>query len=62
MNPEPMEPGRRDEYAELRDQLQRIEPQMQGSVGVPASAGFVFQAIVVLCVLLVEARTARRRA
>jgi hypothetical protein len=31
-------------------------------VGLPASAGFVFQAIVVLCVLLVEARSARRTA
>jgi simple sugar transport system permease protein len=34
---------------------------LQRSVGLPASAGFVFQAIVVLCVLLVEARSARRR-
>jgi simple sugar transport system permease protein len=32
---------------------------LQRSVGLPASAGFVFQAIVVLCVLLVEARRAR---
>jgi simple sugar transport system permease protein len=32
---------------------------LQRSVGLPASAGFVFQAIVVLCVLLVEARSAR---
>jgi len=29
---------------------------LQRSVGLPASAGFVFQAIVVLCVLLVDAR------
>jgi ABC-type uncharacterized transport system permease subunit len=35
---------------------------LQRSVGLPASAGFVFQAIVVLCVLLVEAHTARRGA
>lgn len=35
---------------------------LQRSVKLPASAGFVFQAIVVLCVLLVEARSARRRA
>jgi len=35
---------------------------LQRSVGLPASAGFVFQAIVVLCVLLVEARSARRAA
>jgi simple sugar transport system permease protein len=34
---------------------------LQRSIGLPASAGFVFQAIVVLCVLLVEARSARRR-
>jgi general nucleoside transport system permease protein len=34
---------------------------LQRSVGLPASAGFVFQAIVVLCVLLVEARRARSR-
>jgi simple sugar transport system permease protein len=34
---------------------------LQRSVKLPASAGFVFQAIVVLCVLLVEARAARRR-
>lgn len=35
---------------------------LQRSVRLPASAGFVFQAIVVLCVLLVEAhQTARRR-
>ncbi|HET7848317.1 MAG TPA: ABC transporter permease [Pseudolabrys sp.] len=34
---------------------------LQRSVGLPASAGFVFQAIVVLCVLLVEAHSARRR-
>jgi general nucleoside transport system permease protein len=34
---------------------------LQRSVGLPASAGFVFQAIVVLCGLLVEARAARRR-
>jgi simple sugar transport system permease protein len=33
---------------------------LQRSVRLPASAGFVFQAIVVLCVLLVEARSARR--
>lgn len=33
---------------------------LQRSVKLPASAGFVFQAIVVLCVLLVEARSARR--
>jgi general nucleoside transport system permease protein len=33
---------------------------LQRSVRLPASAGFVFQAIVVLCVLLVEARWARR--
>jgi simple sugar transport system permease protein len=33
---------------------------LQRSVNLPASAGFVFQAIVVLCVLLVEARRARR--
>lgn len=33
---------------------------LQRSVGLPASAAFVFQAIVVLCVLLVEARSARR--
>jgi ABC-type uncharacterized transport system permease subunit len=33
---------------------------LQRSVGLPASAGFVFQAIVVLCVLLVDARRARR--
>lgn len=33
---------------------------LQRSVGLPASAGFVFQAIVVLCVLLVDARSARR--
>ncbi len=33
---------------------------LQRSVKLPASAGFVFQAIVVLCVLLVEARAARR--
>jgi simple sugar transport system permease protein len=32
---------------------------LQRSVGLPASAGFVFQAIVVLCVLLVEARRFR---
>jgi simple sugar transport system permease protein len=32
---------------------------LQRSVGLPASAGFVFQAIVVLCVLLVDARRAR---
>lgn len=32
---------------------------LQRSVGLPASAGFVFQAIVVLCVLFVEARRAR---
>ena len=32
---------------------------LQRSVGLPASAGFVFQAIVVLCVLLVEARRSR---
>ncbi len=32
---------------------------LQRSVGLPASAGLVFQAIVVLCVLLVEARSAR---
>jgi len=35
---------------------------LQRSVKLPASAGFVFQAIVVLCVLLVEARSAARRA
>lgn len=35
---------------------------LQRSVKLPASAGFVFQAIVVLCVLLIEARSARRRA
>jgi len=29
---------------------------LQRSAGLPASAGFVFQAIVVLCVLLVDAR------
>jgi simple sugar transport system permease protein len=34
---------------------------LQRSVRLPASAGFVFQAIVVLCVLLVDARSARRR-
>lgn len=34
---------------------------LQRSVRLPASAGFVFQAIVVLCVLLVEARSAARR-
>jgi simple sugar transport system permease protein len=34
---------------------------LQRSVKLPASAGFVFQAIVVLCVLLVEARSARGR-
>lgn len=34
---------------------------LQRSVKLPASAGFVFQAIVVLCVLFVEARAARRR-
>jgi general nucleoside transport system permease protein len=34
---------------------------LQRSVKLPASAGFVFQAIVVLCVLFVEARRARRR-
>jgi simple sugar transport system permease protein len=33
---------------------------LQRSVGLPASAGFVFQAIVVLCVLLVDARRTRR--
>jgi simple sugar transport system permease protein len=33
---------------------------LQRSVGLPASAGFVFQAIVVLCVLLVEARRSGR--
>lgn len=33
---------------------------LQRSVGLPASAGLVFQAIVVLCVLFVEARAARR--
>jgi ABC-type uncharacterized transport system permease subunit len=33
---------------------------LQRSVGLPASAGFVFQAIVVLCVLLVEARRSAR--
>jgi general nucleoside transport system permease protein len=33
---------------------------LQRSVKLPASAGFVFQAIVVLCVLLVEARRAAR--
>ncbi|PYM94787.1 MAG: ABC transporter permease [Candidatus Rokuibacteriota bacterium] len=33
---------------------------LQRSVKLPASAGAVFQAIVVLCVLLVEARSARR--
>jgi simple sugar transport system permease protein len=33
---------------------------LQRSVKLPASAGFVFQAIVVLCVLLVEARRAQR--
>jgi simple sugar transport system permease protein len=32
---------------------------LQRSVGLPASAGFVFQAIVVLCVLLVEAHSTR---
>jgi simple sugar transport system permease protein len=32
---------------------------LQRSVGLPASAGFVFQAIVVLCVLFVDARRAR---
>jgi ABC-type uncharacterized transport system permease subunit len=32
---------------------------LQRSVGLPASAGFVFQAIVVLCVLFVEARRSR---
>ena len=31
---------------------------LQRSVGLPASAGFVFQAIVVLCVLFVDARRA----
>lgn len=35
---------------------------LQRSVGLPASAGFVFQAIVVLCVLFVDARFARRGA
>jgi simple sugar transport system permease protein len=35
---------------------------LQRSVGLPASAGFVFQAIVVLCVLFVDARAARRAA
>ncbi len=35
---------------------------LQRSVGLPASAGFVFQAIVVMCVLLVDARAARRTA
>ncbi len=35
---------------------------LQRSVGLPASAGFVFQAIVVLCVLLVDARSALRAA
>jgi simple sugar transport system permease protein len=35
---------------------------LQRSVGLPASAGFVFQAIVVLCVLLVEARSKSRAA
>ena len=34
---------------------------LQRSVKLPASAGFVFQAIVVLCVLLVEARSTIRR-
>lgn len=34
---------------------------LQRSVGLPASAGFVFQAIVVLCVLFVDARRGRRR-
>ena len=34
---------------------------LQRSVKLPASAGFVFQAIVVLCVLLVEARAGRLR-
>ncbi len=34
---------------------------LQRSVKLPASAGFVFQAIVVLCVLFVEAHRARRR-
>jgi simple sugar transport system permease protein len=33
---------------------------LQRSVGLPASAGFVFQAIVVLCVLFVEARRRAR--
>jgi simple sugar transport system permease protein len=33
---------------------------LQRSVGLPASAGFVFQAIVVLCVLYVDARRSRR--
>ena len=33
---------------------------LQRSVGLPASAGFVFQAIVVLCVLFVDARRASR--
>jgi len=33
---------------------------LQRSVKLPASAGFVFQAIVVLCVLLVEARSRAR--
>jgi len=33
---------------------------LQRSVKLPASAGAVFQAIVVLCVLLVESRAARR--
>lgn len=32
---------------------------LQRSVGLPASAGFVFQAIVVLCVLFVDARRSR---
>jgi simple sugar transport system permease protein len=34
---------------------------LQRSVRLPASAGFVFQAIVVLCVLLAEARARRQR-
>jgi simple sugar transport system permease protein len=33
---------------------------LQRSVGLSASAGLVFQAIVVLCVLLVNARSSRR--
>jgi len=33
---------------------------LQRSVGLPASAGFVFQAIVVLCVLFVDTRRAGR--